>query len=485
MYAYKVNRLMSEIRNMVWKPRIQGNGPIYLELAEAIGRAIVTGELTAGQRLPTQRELAQALGVDLTTVTRGYAQAQRLGHIHSEGRRGSFVRRLDAPRKTALDVYESDTYGIPAPVIDSSEVNAIENSGRNMPPEPAGDLLREAIRDGTDRILARTGQLPVHYQPPGGPAYNRSIIASVFNRSMPCVSDQVVITAGAQNAIHAICNALLKPGDVVACGKYTYPGLLAVARRIGARIVPVDMDDDGLVPESLEEVARRHRPKLLYLVPYNDNPTTASLTTARRNAIAECAERHDFQILEDDAYGGLVAYRPQRVVSTIIPSRCWYMVTLSKSFTPAFRVANVRAPSVRDAFGMIAGIQETTTMASPFDAAIDMQWLQDGTLMKLGAAVAREAMERQKIARDILGKHVYKAQPEGYHLWLPRPGSDAPSPIQSPLLSGLPVVPASVFAVVPNNREQSLRVSLGGPRSREKLASDLNRLNAWLTQNGQ
>lgn len=465
---------------MTWKPRITGSGPIYLELADAIGEAIRSGELAPGDRLPTQREMAEAMGVDLTTVTRGYAQAQRLSYIESEGRRGSFVKAQPA-RRSALDMSGQNLRAF-AGAADANTLAIVEASGRNMPPEPAGDLLSASLREGLERVLHTAGPLALHYQPTGGLEHDRAVRADVFGRAAPTHPDQIVITAGAQNAIHGICSGLLQPGDAVACGRYTYPGFLSVVRKLGARIVPIEMDRKGLIPDSLEEAARRQPLKLLYHVPHNANPTTASIDGVRRLAIAELAEMHDFQILEDDAYGGLNGYR-DKVVSFVAPGRSWYVVTISKSFTPALRVATVRAPSIRDAYRLIASIQDSTTMAAPLDVALDTQWLTDGTLLKLGSAVAAEGAERQKVAREILGAEGFVAAPGGYHLWIPLPDRDAPLVSPPPMLTGLPVAPAAIFAAAPTGLEQSLRVSLGGPRSRERVRSDLSRLAAFLAHN--
>lgn len=482
MYAYNVNTKGTTFF-MNWIPRIEGNKPIYLELADDIGRAIISGKLTPGERLPTQREMAQKLGIDLTTVTRAYAQAQRLDFIISEGRRGSFVNPHYKPSHTPLDLGKSDKFGF-AGKAELNELAAVESAGRNFPPEPEGDILRMAINEGIASIVKRHGQLPLCTHPPGGAAWCRANIASIFDRFMTTSPEQVVITSGAQSAIHIICASLLQPGDTVACGKYTYPGFLTAARQRGANVIPVDMDENGLIAESLEEVVRSKKIKLLYLVPYNDNPTTATLSPQRRREIAQCAEKYDFQVLEDDAYGGLIGFNPENPlsVSTLIPSRCWYVVSMSKSFTPAFRVAHIRAPNVSAAFELIACLQDIPLTAAPMDIAIDQQWLQDGTLMQLGAAVAREAAARQQIARKILGD-VFCAQPESYHIWLQRPDRDDIFPNQSPMLFGLPVVSGAMFAVNPSGKEQSLRVSLGGPRSREQVASDLSRLQTWLQRN--
>jgi DNA-binding transcriptional MocR family regulator len=273
---------------------------------------------------------------------------------------------------------------------------------------------------------------------------------------------------------------MLQRGERIACGALAYPGLLAVARRIGARVEPLEMDEHGILPESLEAVLRDGPITALFVVPTNDNPTTATLPAERRNRLGELAEAHDFWIIEDDAFGALAGYA-RLPIAHYAPRRTWYLSSVSKAVTPGLRVATVRAPSIRLAFALAADIRETAVMAPPVSVALLTQWVIDGTLPKLVRAVRAEAAERMQIAREILGEQTFRAQPEGFHLWIPRPDAEpGAEPPATAMLAGLPVTPASAFAVRPTGREQSLRVSLGGLRTRERLTSDLGRLDAAL-----
>ena len=464
-----------------WLPEISGSGPIYLEVANAIARAIRLGHLRPGDRLPTQREMSEALHIDLTTVNRAIAEAQRQQLISSEGRRGSFVR--EAPSMPSTLLFRDEERRGFAREMDPAEFAATELSGLSVPPVPPGGIVRAALIEGMTKLAASENRLPVQYQPVGGTSYDRAVRATVMARTMPTLTDQIVITPGAQSAIHAICHAVLKPGDVVACGRYSYPGFLRAARQVGARVLPVEMDEKGLLPESVVEIGRAQSLKLLFLTPFNDNPTTATMDLPRLTQLAALAERQDFQLLELDPYGGLNGFQ-SRIVSALAPTRSWYVLTVTKSFTPAIRAGFLRAPTVQAAFGVIAAMQRTAAMASPLDIALDTQWLLDGTLLQLGAAVAAESAERQVLAREILGEDSFRSSAVGYHLWIPRPDADFQNTTSLSLLGALPVVPASIFSVEPTGREQSLRVSLGAARSRDKLTADLSRLKAWITQSG-
>ncbi|MFC7543076.1 GntR family transcriptional regulator [Siccirubricoccus deserti] len=121
-------------------PRIAGaSGPIYLAIADAIGAAITAGVLRPGERLPTHRALADALGVDLTTITRAYAEARRRGLLQATVGRGTFVRGGQAP----------------APQPRPEESGGPVDLGMNMPPQPTDPPLRDLLQRGMSALLAR------------------------------------------------------------------------------------------------------------------------------------------------------------------------------------------------------------------------------------------------------------------------------------------------------------------------------------------
>ena len=320
---------------MAWRPDFSANGrPFYLAIADALAADIARGVVQPGERLPTQRDLAAAMGLDLTTITRAYAEAARRGLSVSEGRRGSFVR--GGPVQAEEGLAGGDTA-----------------SGMNMPPEPEGGALRRAMLDGIAALL--DGKLaPLHYQPPGGLEAQRAAAASFLAPLLPDTgADQVAITAGSQHGLHAVLSLLVTRGDRIAAPAFTYPGFLAAARRMGADIVPLAIDADGILPEALEEAARAAVLTAVYLVPTNDNPTTATLPLGRRKEIARLALRYGFAIIEDDAYGRLPA-NPLPPVAAFAPKLTWHIAGVSKLISPSLRVGFVRAPGVREAHALAA-----------------------------------------------------------------------------------------------------------------------------------
>lgn len=445
--------------------RVAG-GPKYLAISSALADDVAQGRLKAGDRLPPQRDAAQALGVDLTTISRAYGEAQRLGLIDADGRRGSFVRDRALPA--------------PVPQI------APYDTGMNLPPLPQKSSLPSKYAAAIQQVLAGPSAANrLQYQPSGGAAEDRQAGADwLAERGIEASQDNVLVVSGAQTALHAVASSILAEGDAVCTGQFVYPGWLAIARRMGLRLIPLPADAEGPVPAALEQACTAQTIKALYLVPTNDNPTTATISHARRQELVAIARRHDLNIIEDDAYS-LLQTAPLPPFAALAPERTWHIASFSKIISPAMRIAYLRAPSLRDAWRLTADVHETTVMPPPLNIAVATRWLTDVTWAELVEEVRAECAARQDIAARVLQPGSYHADAEGYHLWVPCPPDLAASELVSALRStGLPAVPGEVFAADRQIEAPAIRVSIGGSLDREQLTRSLGMLDALLHHRG-
>lgn len=449
-----------------WHPDLStAAGPKYLAIAQAIAGDIDAGKLRAGDRLPPQRALAEALGLDLTTISRAYGEAQRRGLIEGSGRRGSFVRAKAATVSVDGGQDAGDT-------------------GMNAPPDGFGGTLAAAFRDCATALLSpEHGGLPFQYQRSGGAASVRKAGADMLGaRGIPCSEDSVLVAAGGQNALHAIFSAELSAGDRLAVAPFVYPGLLALARRYGVELVSVATDGDGMLPQALEEARSTARVRGIYLVPTNDNPTTVTMPAERRAAIAQVINRHGLLLIEDDAYGLLPA-QPLTPVAALAPKNAWYIASVSKVLAPGLRVAWLRAPDVAGAWRLAGDMHETAIMAPPLNAAIVAEWLRTDVFDKLVREVRNEAALRQRLARECLDAGTFHAMECGYHLWLSVPPDLDPRHIAEVLRQhGISAIPSEAFAVDRTAAHVgALRVSIGGSVSQERLQRGLQLLSALVS----
>lgn len=438
-----------------WLPDLAAaSGAKYQAIAAALGAAIENGVLRQGDRIPPQREVANRLGVDLTTVTKAYDAARQQGLIEARGRAGSFV----LPGKT--------------PLPDPGHVD----TGMNMPPELPGNLLARIVAETSGALLAAPLSSLLQYQPAGGAPRERAAGARYLAaQGLPSDEEQVIVTAGGQNALHAILGATLRPGDAVACGRYVYSGLKALAERLGLHLLALP----EITAAALDALCREHPVRALYLVPTNDNPTALTIPLAERRALAESARRHDLQIIDDDAYGAL-ALEPIVPIAAFAPERSWHVASMSKLISPALRVAFVRAPSVGDALNLAADLHETAIMAPPLNAALVTVWLANGTFARLIDAMRSESAARHHIADEMLAGIERQSHPQGYHLWLPLPEGLSADQLAAALRpTGLSVIPGHRFAVA-KDAPEAVRVSLGGLIDRDRLGRALRVLHGHL-----
>jgi DNA-binding transcriptional MocR family regulator len=451
-----------------WRPHLaKGPGLKSLGIVEALEADVQAGRLAPGVRLPPQRAIAEALGVDLTTVTRAFNEARRRGLIEAKAGRGTFVRRIVEGRGAELHA---------APAVDLS---------LNIPPQPAAARLQELI-PGTiaELISSEQGMLHLRYQESAGSAPDRAAGALWLSERIAGVRpSSVLLASGAQSALFAVCDCLLRPGETIACGAATYPGINAIAQQRGYILEPLAMDDDGIIPDAFEECCRRASPRVIYIIPSIDNPTTATLPEARRQTIVAIARRYGVTIGEDDPYSGLLKALPASF-GQLAPDITWHIETLSKCATPALRIAYVVAPSEAQALRLAGVLRAMTLMAPPLNAALASRWITTGVLDEIRNAIRDEAAKRQSAARMLLKGFGVAANPYGHHLWLRMPPYwRAVDLAERAERAGIAVVPSVVFAASRSAPPpEAVRVSLGVAADRESLLQALRLLSELLAQ---
>jgi DNA-binding transcriptional MocR family regulator len=441
---------------MDWIPTISElSGPRYQRIVDAMEADIAAGRLVRGQQLPTQRAMAKALRIDLTTVTRAYTEARRRGILEARVGQGSFVSETSARR--AVD--------LPNPV-------AIDLS-MNVPPHPLDAQLDERILAGLEAIRQQSGLTAyLNYQPPGGSAHELDVAARWMRPRVPHIRpDRLVIFPGTQTILFNLLACLAKPGDVVLTEALTFPGTKAVAARLGIRLVGVAMDEGGILPDALARACREHAPRAVYLIPTLHNPTTATLTAERRHAIAKIIRDANTTLIEDDAYGLLD--RAASPIANLIPERTYLATTLSKCIAPALRVAYLVTPDHAAQQEMRTCLQAAVQMPAPLMVALVTHWLETGVADRIINAIRNEAVGRQQLAQRALKGFQFLARPAAHHLWLRLPqGWSRPDVTAHLLRNGLAVIASDAFAVG-GNPPHAARLSLGAARNRAELTKAL------------
>jgi DNA-binding transcriptional MocR family regulator len=446
-----------------WLPDLSGRkGPRYRAIAEALAQDVREGRLAAGTRLPTQRDLAWKLRVTIGTVSRAYGEAERRGLIVGEVGRGTYVRPPVGPAA----MMPSDRFD------ETADPDFIDLSINRPGTAGEGAVMAEALQ----RLAAEPdlGAL-LDYQAPAGRAEDRAAGAAFVEAcGLTTTPEQVIATAGGQHAMACVIGAVTQPGDILAVEALTYPGLHALASLLHLRLVPVAIDDEGLIPEALDAVCRATSVRALYTMPTLHNPTTTTMSLARREALAEVARRHDVALIEDDVYGFLLD-APLPPLAHYAPERGYYLTSGSKSLMPALRVGYVHAPKAK-VEPIAAAVRATVYSASPLMARIVARWITDGTAAQLVEEKRTEIRRRNRMARSILANFGFIGDPAAPHLWLTLPEPwRADDFVAAARHRGVGIIPAAAFAVA-RQPPEAVRICLGAQTTAERVERALMRL---------
>jgi DNA-binding transcriptional MocR family regulator len=239
------------------------------------------------------------------------------------------------------------------------------------------------------------------------------------------------------------------------------------------------MDKEGVLPDALEKACRIHKPKAVYLVPTQQNPTTATLRADRRKAVAAIIRKFGTPLIEDDVYGPLESSMPP--IATLVPELTYLAVSVAKCISPGLRVAYLLAPDAAAEQSMRAALQATMQMPQPLMVALMTHWLRAGVADEIIRAVRNEAIARQQLAARLLKGIDYVARPTSHHIWLPLPANrGAPELLSYLSRRGLAVVGEDAFAVI-DTAPRGIRVSLGAARNRSELSSALQVLSGAMS----
>lgn len=290
---------------------------LYERLAERLRRQIRGGTLRAGERLPSLRRLHRDQRVSLATVLEAYLQLEREGLVEARPRSGYYVRAPAASAPRALTARHATRS--PQPVRNPALLGVLDVLGRrDMIPlhaaTPAPELLpTAALAAATARALRRDPGAALGYAVPQGLPALRARIALRYARcGLDIDPDEIVVTAGAMEAISLALRASTRPGDVVLLETPTYYGLLQAVAAQGLRVIEVpNHATTGIDARRVAELLQRHPARAAVLVPNFNNPLGSLTREADKQALVAACAAHGVVIIEDDLYGEL-AYSGQR-----------------------------------------------------------------------------------------------------------------------------------------------------------------------------
>ncbi|MER2059515.1 MAG: PLP-dependent aminotransferase family protein, partial [Niallia sp.] len=293
---------------MEWKPDRQIKKAIYKQLAEFIENGIADGSFPLDKPLPSERNLAKLLELNRSTVVAAYDELESNGLIERKRGSGTTISKdiwgITKKRVPSWNRYiEAGSFLPNVPVMQRIRKEMVDHHLINLASgELSEDLfplksLREITSDRS--YIGSLG-----YDHPQGSEVLRKTIAHHMEeyRGLHTNPSSILITSGAQQALHLIIQCLLKPGDAVAIEDPSYHYSLPLFESAGVKAYFLTADKNGIKPDDLISLHRKHRIRMIFLNPAFQNPTGVSLSQKRRKEILEISSQYGIPVVEDDPY---------------------------------------------------------------------------------------------------------------------------------------------------------------------------------------
>lgn len=446
---------------MSWKPeKGKLERPYYLSLAGQLERDITEGRLSENTKLPPQRELADFLDLNLSTVTRAYKYCELKGLLYGVTGSGTFVSPGTGSKDTFLDKGSPlIEMGMIKPFYETDNV-VLDMARTIMESRDARRLLEYSSPLGTDRQL-HAARLWLHKQ------------------GVDAAGDNLMIVAGAQNALSVALISLFRAGEKIAVDEYTYTNFKSLANLLQIQLMAVEADGDGMRPEALAALCRNCEVKGIYLMPTCGNPTGIHMPRERRVELAEIIKQYGLLVIEDDIYSFLSPGDSQSFFA-LLPDNTIHICSTSKSLCAGLRVAFLVFPGqYREQ--LVAGMLSINLKTVSLNAEIIAQLIIGGEADKIVEKKISLARSRNRIYRKYFpGERV--DIPRFFH-WVQLPGGlSGPEAELLALQRGIHILGSYRFAVGNRNPLAYVRLSIASPRSEAELEEALKALRELLRQ---
>lgn len=347
--------------DLAFRPDRRPGEPVHRQLERHLAELIRSGRLGAGERLPPARELAVALGLSRNTVTHSYRSLVDEGLLSAHVGRGTFVTAWGAAGAGANGALSAAARGFAWEGLVSRRIAALRAPAAWRAPAGSEPLrfdfqpgqvdsetlplaaLRRAFAEALGEHAAELARPP---DPAGWAPLRQEIATALLARGIGCAPEEIVVVAGAQQALDLAARVLVDPGDVVVMEQPGYFGAALAFAAAEAQLVGVGVDAQGLRTDELARVLRARRVKLVLATPAVQCPTGVALGAARRRELLALADAHQTPILEDD-YDAELRHEKPAVPALKAEDRAGqvlYVGTFSKALFPSLRVGYLLAP---------------------------------------------------------------------------------------------------------------------------------------------
>lgn len=436
---------------MTWKPNKEKLiRPYYKSLAHMLMEDILAGKLKPNTKLPPQRELADYLDLNLSTITKSYTHCERYGFLYGITGKGTFVSSnitiQDALFSNGHHHYE---LGFIEPFYEFDSLTL--------------DIAKQVIQQDDAVKLLQYGE-------PWGSKLQLKMAQKYLSRLQLSVNiEQLAIFPGAQNAIAVTLMAFFNHGDKIAVDTYTYSNFRKLANTAGIQLIPIEHDEDGMMPTHLTYACNHHHIKGLFLMPTCSNPTNITTSYQRRKQLSKLIKDKNILLIEDETYA-FISEPAIPPFASIIPANTIYINGLSKAVCAGLRIAYVSFP-----INYKVKLRETFMSVNLVNAALNIEIITRLITKGIVEQIIHKKRE-QSVMRNMVYQSIFPdtKDAQSFFRWLPLPSELSSEEFESYAKKhGIRILGSHHFLVGSTPKQNYIRIALSSIKSNHELRQAL------------
>jgi DNA-binding transcriptional MocR family regulator len=448
---------------MTWKPNLTNKkGPLYKALSDLLEEDIKNGVLKPGDKLPPQRELADYLDINLSTISRTFKLCEQKGLISGTIGKGTYI---------SSDVNVNSTLLNPAKTKNLIEMGATH---------PIYEQNKHVVKFIENMLRKPNSHKFLEYSSPCGTLMQKSSGVKWLKKvKLNITEENILLASGGQNALCAILSSLFQPGDRIGTDPLIYSGLKTLAKMLGIQLVPIMQEMNEMSPLALRNYCKNNELKGIYLIPDHQNPTTHTMSLKTREEIAKIAKEYNIIIIED-GINSILSEIHSTPIASLAPKQTIYISSTSKALCPGLRISFIATPSIYKK-ALESALYNINVMVSPFNAEIVHQLINSSIADKIIKERKEKSIKMSNLADSLLKDYTLVGDKYCNFRWLLLPERWTGKIFETCAKNaGVQVYSAERFAVGNTPVPAAVRLSIAAPKNLDELEKGINILKSIL-----
>jgi len=447
---------------MSWKPKLEeGDLPLYHKISNQLEHDIEKGIILPGTKLPPQRELADYLDINVSTISRAFKICAQKGLLSGSVGDGTYVSY-----NITTNIFEKP---------DNMEKNIIELGSmtpETVPQDEMIDLLDKMMKEPDFRKCFQ-------YMNKNEDRYRSAARQLLVRAGCPTEPEEIMFANGGQNSIASIFAALFSPGDRIGVDPFVYPGLKSAAKLFGIQLVPIAQKNGEMSEKGLNYAIKNEAIKGIYVMPDFQNPTTHIMSSSCRKMIARVTSNHNILVIED-GINSLLSEVVKNTIFSLSPKNVIFILSLSKTINPALRLAYLSVPKNYQK-KMADALYNINLSQSALLLELASRLILSGRLEELLTKRRQGIRLRNQLTDQILAGFHISGNSDSLNRWLILPNGITGTDFeQMALKRGVSIYGSERFVVGKEPPIGAVRIAICAPGSMEELKKGLMELKSLL-----